>query len=299
MTSFESLKENNSLFEKLSSDPPQWWKSLVQDDEINIEVRKENYIDVYYHGGAIIKELSYSNRFSGKIHFEYIPLESENVYVPYDFTDGVVIDKTKLNFISLESFSKEALKKLKKRISQFYDNSSEKAIQAGFIKNDPSYIDSEFQYSYKNITGEQIRIDLTRIDPEHKKIVFIEVKRMGDPRLYNNEIRQQLQSYKNFINDNEKQLLSYYKRLFMIKKKLSILPKGLLDIESLDGYSIAEKPLLLFGDCEQEWINEHSEHLNGKIRDIAFGCYYFGKPKYSAAIIKKTNNNRHIFLESR
>jgi hypothetical protein len=291
--SFAKLSIHNPLFDKLSTDQPLWWKILISDSDLNIQIRKDNYIDVYYNGGAIVKELKYSKIFSGKIHFEYIPVQGSNLYIKYKFDkSGIEINKKKIGIIDFNNFKEGVLKKIKKRISLFYDQKSEKRIQATFIKNDPYYIDSEFEYKHEDGL---VRIDLVRIDTAAKKIVFVELKTLGDPRLFSDEISKQLGSYKSFIEKHRDDLKDYYQKVFEIKSRLRILPQGLSNILTLDQYSVLEKPLLLFGDCTQEWINNNKDAINNKIKRHAVGCYYFGEPKYKADVVEKSKGNRFIF----
>jgi hypothetical protein len=49
------LNVNHNLFKKLSKRPPLWWKNLIADPEIYIDVRKDNHINVYHNGGSIMK----------------------------------------------------------------------------------------------------------------------------------------------------------------------------------------------------------------------------------------------------
>jgi hypothetical protein len=127
-----------------------------------------------------------------------------------------------------------------------------------------------------------------------KKIVFVEVKTMGDRRLFNNKIIKQIEDYKDFITHFKPELLQYYKKILKIKRNLGILP-DCIKKENIDDYEILEKPLLLFGDCEQLWIDRFSKELDEKIKAHAIGCYYFGKPNYSCEIINSSKQNRHIF----
>lgn len=38
----QRLNPNEPLFENLENNPPDWWKTLVNDKDIYIEIRKEN-----------------------------------------------------------------------------------------------------------------------------------------------------------------------------------------------------------------------------------------------------------------
>ena len=292
-TPFSALNPSNDLFAALlPRNAPVWWNTLVGDPDINIEVRKDNYIDVYYNGGAIIKKLKYNTRtgFSGEIHREYIPLNTTNDYVKYSFTTSNDIDFPPVSIKSVNNFA--SLSFIKKQIEKSNPSGSEKVIQSKFIRKDSSFIDSEFEYKHGN---ELIRIDLIRIDVKMEKIVFVELKRIGDARLYNGEVVLQLEKYSRFITNYSKALKEYYQNLFMIKKSLGILPSNIVDLPSLEGYAIEPKVLLLFGDANKQWIDKFSPVLDNAIRPYAYGSYYFGKPNYNCDLIMKTNSNRHIF----
>jgi len=119
---------------------------------------------------------------------------------------------------------------------------------------------------------------------------------MGDSRLFTEEINEQLSKYFHFTTRYETELLEYYKKVFRIKKKLKILPTELQTLDSLDEYTLEKKPLLLFGDCNQEWINNNADDINQKINKVAIGAYYFGGTSYNCDIIGKTQDrNRYTF----
>ena len=54
--SFKALDENSALWQALKEQPA-WWKNILQDEDLYVEVRKDNYVNVYYDGGnvALIK----------------------------------------------------------------------------------------------------------------------------------------------------------------------------------------------------------------------------------------------------
>lgn len=285
------LDLNADLFNQLSQNPPPWWQNLKKAN-LAIQIRKNNVIDVYYNGGAIIRELKYvKGHYSAVMHREYIPLLGEKNYISYVFDGKFDFNQNEIKPLSLSDFNGDDLKLIKKQIEKFYPKDSEKGIQHSFIIEDLYFIDAEFQVTDEN---EKMRADLVRIDVNLKKIVFVEVKTMGNPEIYTNEIVEQLKKYVYFINTYKPDLLDYYKKLFEIKKKLGILPKGLQSLKNLDGFDILENPLLIFGGCEQEWINSNATVLDNKIKGVAKGCYYFGKAN-NCDIIKKSNKNRHIF----
>jgi hypothetical protein len=77
---------------------------------------------------------------------------------------------------------------------------------------------------------------------------------------------------------------------------LNILPRDLQKLDSLDDYTMAVKPLLLLGDCNQEWIKNNASSINDRIKKIAIGAYYFHDTFGSCDLIeKKQDGNCYRF----
>lgn len=287
----KKLNKNHRLFTELTTNPPAWWQNLISSPGVYIEIRKNNSIDVYYHGGSIVRELKFNKGYSGSVHYKYLPTKGGQ-YVKYSFDQPSILLNKEIPLLSFSTFDKQTLKKIKSHIAYFYPATSEKGIQANFINQTGGFIDSEFAYNYNNV---KLRIDLVWVDTTNKKIIFVELKTMGDTRLYNHDIYDQLKKYQDFAQNFSAQILHYYQVLFSIKKKLNLLPKMLKSLNSLAGYSLEERPLLLFGDCEQKWIDNEAKGINSRINKVACGAYYFGGTKYNCNLIPKTKGNRYIF----
>jgi hypothetical protein len=284
------LNIDNTLYEKLANNPPKWWRSIICDKDLSVQIRKDNTIDVYYNCGAIITVLKYGGgKFSGSISAKYIPLDRN--YYSYNFSgnEAAKFPDGAINPVQLNNFCQKTLKTIKGQIRQYFPKTSEKGVQSDFIRNDSYFIDMEYEH------GNDLRIDLIRLDFGLRKIVFVELKLMGNKEIYTNKIVEQLTKYSEYIRGNSSILIEYYKKVFEIKKKIGILSEELARKNIFD-FGILDKPLLLFGDCEQAWIDDFSGILDEKIKDVAVGCYYFGKPNCSCEIINRTKANRHIFI---
>ena len=287
------LSENCALFMKLLKDPPKWWINLKNDKELYIDIRKSNYINVYHNGGSLLK-LTHRKAFNGEIAFEYVPIENINSPNMKFIFNNNAISFADIMPITLNSFNKESLNEIKKKIRKKYPNKSEKGLQGQYVikntKNENGFfIDTEFQF------GQQLRIDLIWLDFKYKKIFFVELKTIGDKRLFNNEIEIQLQKYNHFIKNNKNDLLMYYNKLFMIKKQLMLLPNLLSSNIYLSEFDIVEKPILLIGNCTQAWIDYNSKHLNSKIKEHTHSCIYHGDNTFRFEIPKKTKRNIFYF----
>lgn len=292
MTIFAKLDINDSLFVELKRQEPEWWENLKSDEEIYIEIRKDNYINAYYKGGVILNKLKYfssQNNFKAEIHYKYIPRITEKDYLSIKLEKDSLYLMDEIHLMKLEDFSHENLSKIKKEIN-LYAN-TEKKIQSDFILNDGYFIDSEFQYRPSDLEGG--RIDLVRIDPSVKKIVFIELKTMSNYMLYTDDITNQIKKYNQFIRKYEGELLNYFKKVYKIKENLGILSQQLKNI-NIDELDVERKPLLLFGDCKQKWIDNNSGEIDNKIKDYAVGACYFGEPEYDCNL-DNDRGNRHIF----
>jgi len=294
--SYYNLDVNNDTFEKLRNEDYLWWENLKKNKNISIQIRKDNTLDVYYNGGAILSDLKYiknKNTFTAKIHPKYIPLEDDKNTQSLKLCSSGVEFTGKIDKMALNNFDDKTIKAITDRIKYYFGSESEKAIQYKYAVIDDFIIDTEYQVSSSNI-----RVDLIRLDNSVKKLVFIEVKRMEDPRLFfeNTEgnIYDQLKKYYDFICDDSGKLLEYYKKVLQIKKNLGLAKEGLKNIELNDDWKVECKPLLVFGDCMQAWINENSEIIKQKIEKIACGAFYFNKPKPSLDLNEKSKN-KHIF----
>lgn len=297
----KKLNENHDLFSSLQKEPPIWWENLKRDQDIYIDIRKDNYVNAYYNGGAIMK-LEYSRGYKGHIHFEYIPLQSAKDYVQYTF-DNQDISLEKIETVAVNNFEKDSLEKIKKRISHFYPKDSEKGLQGNYVvhslnKNNRKgfFLDSEFQFKFNS---KNLRIDLVWIDIEKKRIAFVELKTIGDSRLFNSRakkdtIEKQLSLYHQFIKEKSLELKEYYDKVIMIKTKLGLLPKTISE-SSLTCYEVIPKPILLIGDCTQEWINKNCKDINDKIRNVAYACFYQGSSSFDFYVPDTKQGNFYVF----
>lgn len=292
-----ALNPEAPLFVKLIDQSPQWWNNLISDQEIYVDIRKDNYINAYYKGGSIIR-LFYSKGFKGEISSEYIPLKGSKNVINFHFSpNSVEINRNQIDIAEIGAFSKDWIKKAKKRIGLFNSPESEKAIQADYVISNSNFIDSEFQVS-KNA-----RIDLVwlEINEKEKRLYFIELKTIGDNRIYFDEevkinedkIHDQMKKYQEFLTKHSKEILKHYKTLVQIKKEINLLRKSITD--DLSDLQIETKPILLIGDCTKKWIKDNSESINEKIKDFAYGAVYHGRQTNSFSIPTKNQKNEFIF----
>ena len=212
------LNINAPLFTELAQ-LPEWWKRILNDKTLYVNIRKGNRINVYYHGASVMElSINRDKNIQGKIHSKYILFQEtqtdKNGYRK-DISPKTIVE----NLPSI----KNAI--IANQATSNPEGLSEKAIQ-GIMYVEGKYIDTEFEYVHLNrlIT----RIDLTTINDDGM-IEFVELKRISDPRLLkkdmslkNEEIRKQIDDYNSFIEGYKDEIIQYYKQLQQILKKVGV-----------------------------------------------------------------------------
>ena len=212
------LNINAPLFTELAQ-LPEWWKRILNDKTLYVNIRKGNRINVYYHGASVMElSINRDKNIQGKIHSKYILFQEtqtdKNGYRK-DISPETIVE----NLPSI----KNAI--IANQATSNPEGLSEKAIQ-GIMYVEGKYIDTEFEYVHLNrlIT----RIDLTTINDDGI-IQFVELKRISDPRLLkkdmslkNEEIRKQIDNYNSFIKGHKDEIIQYYKQLQQILKKVGV-----------------------------------------------------------------------------
>jgi hypothetical protein len=210
--SFDALNKDALLWDLLAKESaPAWWQNILDDSELYVEVRKDNYVNVYYYGASVALIKYEKGDIEAYTHYKYLGKEKLG-------------NKIYLNCTELIK-TKEGIDSIKQAIKDAY-LSKEKKVQ-GMLKlhHNTKYIDSEFAYKKedggKNNTT---RIDL--IELRGNTLHFVELKLIDDARLRTSvgkpEIRQQMDNYRIFIEGHEKDLKQYYSNLLAIKKKIGV-----------------------------------------------------------------------------
>ena len=212
------LNINAPLFTELSK-LPEWWKRILNDKTLYVNIRKGNRINVYYHGASVMElSINRDKSIQGKIHSKYILFQETQTD-----KNGYRKDISPETIVENLSSIKDAI--IANQATSNPEGLSEKAIQ-GIMYVEGKYIDTEFEYVHPNrlIT----RIDLTTINDDGM-IEFVELKRISDSRLLkkdislkNEEIRKQIDDYNSFIKGHKDEIIQYYKQLQQILKKVGV-----------------------------------------------------------------------------
>ncbi len=252
-----------------------WWNNLKNDKDIYIDIRKNNELNVYYNGGSILR--IDKNLHNIEINYKFLPVKSKEDYISLIIQDDKIeIPKDCIN-ITLNNLDKNTIKLIKEKIKLHYCNDSEKGIQARYAlckdEEQGVFIDTEFEYKNDNL-----RIDLVYYHFNNNKIYFVELKTKNDNRLRDktinkeNELKEvvqkeeeekidtQLKKYHEFIKKHKSDLVEYYKKIIKLKYKHNLLKKD-IDLKQIDFIDIEEKPILLIGDADRDFIKNYEKHI--------------------------------------
>jgi hypothetical protein len=286
LPSLKPPKNYSQLFEWLAVNPPLWWKNLTADPELYVDIRRREGLNVYYRGASIM-DLGYDNRQGpfAKINIKYVPLTCGNDYLNYKIDlKNEAISFSEARQIELDNFNLSVITAIKERINLIYGTGSEKTLQGKYVcTNNMSnstygyFIDTEFSF-------EDSRVDMVWVDYKSTSIVFIELKTIGDPRLYGDgsgtSIKEQLKRYSAIASKKSPDLLQYFSKVHEIKKRLNLLPLSAKPL-SLEKYHIEKRPILLIGNCSDEWIKNNATVIDEKVKEYAYGTVCQGIRTFS------------------
>lgn len=215
------LNASASIFNTLSEENrPEWWKKILGDSDLYINIRKNNRINVYYKGASVLDICTdRAGKLTAKIDIKYLDKDWGCIQSPHRTEPEKIV-------AGLERIKE----KIKNRLNKKHNNpegKSEKELQ-GEIYTAGVYIDTEYAYVYSEPKQLIIRIDLITIRKDGM-IEFVELKRISDPRLLHKEdseeepeILRQMRDYDRFIKENAENIIKYYKTLQTIMKKIGV-----------------------------------------------------------------------------
>lgn len=227
-----TINSNAPLFDELAKRPT-WWNMILNDNDLYVNVRKNNHINVYYRGASIMS-LRYDSKFIAEIHNYYLGYDKDRcgkLACPYG-----MVNKDPKEIVACIDMIKYRVKKNPKYWADDGqpEDWSEKYVQSCMYKGEEycvdneCYIDTEFACRLND--GTDIRIDLVKL--VNNTIQFVELKRVQDNRLTPKqncnscaEIITQMNNYADFIKEVTGQkdvVLGYYRSILEIMEKIGI-----------------------------------------------------------------------------
>lgn len=260
---FDALDEECRLWQELENNPPQCWKNILEDKALYVEIRKDNYVNVYYYGGNVALLRWTGGKITAETHRKYLGKPDETDL----YQDCTEILHSKEGLDLIKENIREEYHKLSKREKTDEQNrvytSNEKWVQGELKLRFPKrYIDSEFAYRIGK--NNLIRFDLVEL--KGNELRFIEIKLITDSRLRSNDnkpkIINQMTKYSHFIREHTEVLKDYYTKLLRIKKRIGLW-NGETEIEH-----IALKPILLIVNTYKGILSKGRENRKNSIEEL-------------------------------
>lgn len=245
---------SSEFVQALKSNP--FWARVCSDRQLQPEIRN-NVVTIYYCGQALVRELRIRNgRLSASVHHKFVPLQktSPSVYLPltWNGATGFVFEE-KLQPQLLSNGSSEVLKNCKRLMK--FEAGPEDVLQQNIITNARNLIlDQQIEFPGMGSN----KIDLCHFDPSIARVVFVEIKRKEDLRLFGPgeepEVIGQLRSYAEIIRGQEEFIMNGLAAVIRLKRELG-LDSRLTGVPD-DGLCLELKPLLVIGNCTDQDVQQ-------------------------------------------
>jgi hypothetical protein len=267
--------------------PTRFWQNLCQDRDLQPEIR-EDVITVYYRGGALLRELRLGKgSLIASIHPKFVPLEqirtAKSIRLLNEPASGLTFVES-LGPIPLGHADSSILKEYKRMMDkELFSFPEAEIVQAIYDKKENQILDQEIAFQEPGESRD--KIDLCHFDSFLGKLVFVEVKRKDDSRLFRPEERPevllQLEAYCQRLQRYKDLLLTSYQNVTKWKRALGLEDR--IRLGPQDGPTqLLDKPILVIGNCssvdvrrikasEEEW-----EPLMTGLKDVAAGVILCG-----------------------
>jgi hypothetical protein len=290
-----------------------WWQEIVKlshtDPDINIQLRSDS-INVYSKMGNLLRISLEGNKVCCGVHYKYLVANVKSPYEKIVPSNGqLLVEKDNL-CPNIRDILKN-LNTIKQNISIYAGE--EKAIQSRLVeKNKKTIVDVEVAFSGKSLPddaemafsgksgpdgaeGDNARIDIVNFDKNLRKLVFVELKRAFDPRLYNKEINDQIKKYYAFALKNGVQIVKAYQDAINTKKKLGII-KASSFLADVKIEAIEPRPILAVAGFNQNVIDGLSKKIRDNLNTKYLAGFYFFGSDVDLNLPKRKQKNKEVFL---
>ena len=241
--------------------PPAFLSSFIADPDLFPEIRDE-CITVYYRGRALIRELTLRDgRVTGSIGLDCIPqAQSDSRYAEVVLGDSGFEYSPSVIPLQLGNLDPETLKHFKFRMSGRGNEGD--LIHRLTIRSSNLVVDQEVAFQDPGVRGFD-KIDLCVFDSVVSAFSFVEVKTIIDGRLLPSstdevpEVIQQLQRYRDRIEQNGSELIDAFEKVVQMKRSLGMQAR-LAGIPDSVPRAIVSRPALVIGNCSRVQVQEIS-----------------------------------------
>jgi hypothetical protein len=270
-----------------------FWRNVRDDRELFPEIRDQS-ITIYYKGRALIRDLRYVNgHWEARVHTKFVPVEqplrlekSSDYFVLASDRSGRLDFKNLPRAIPLGDAAPTSLSRYKSTMRSELQPEDElihsiltASIQRADGRTSNCIVDQQIALSAQD--GPDSRIDICYFDRNLKSLMFAEVKRCTDQRLYPRagedvpEVVYQLRRYREEIDRQQQEIRHAYCEVVRIKRQLGC-DKYLQEIPN--ELSVSVNPVLVIGGMTGPEVRAFKTDWNqrglaGKWRPLTEGLH--------------------------
>lgn len=268
------------------------WQNLHADPSLFPEVR-DGHVTVYHLGGALLRRLRLEGDcLTADLHRKFIPVRSSKDYVRLNWSTQGFGCADDAEVLPLGSASQDALEAYKEKMRLVLRDFPEGIIVQSILeRTENCVVDQEITFHASGQSRD--KVDLCHFDAGLQKLVFVEVKRCVDARLWKPEgqpeVLSQLNAYGDQLRTHRSGIIAAYREVVTLKRRLglgtrlsSIPPNGPVDL--------LEKPVLVIGGCSRDDVRAI------KSRDSEWLPLLSGLPDVAAGLILAGNDGCQLAL---
>lgn len=269
-----------------------FWASILADPDLCPQVR-EDRLTVYHRGCGLIREVRLKKgRIVAKVNRKFVPFRSGagDLELAGDSSGGLQFTTPPVA-LPLGHADRPTLDAYKTCVGA--QARPEMDLVHNIIRHENGrnvILDQEVEFAEPGEKPD--RIDLCWFDTGGKTLVFVEVKRVEDRRLFAiagngpPKVLAQLRRYQDRLSRHRGEVLEAYRRVVDLKRQLG-LGGGLLGVPDEGALDLLEKPLLVIGGCTGDGTrNDRSRIMAGEgewaplmggLREVAAGVILCGE----------------------
>lgn len=275
-----------------------FWTNLVADPELQPEIRDDS-VTVYYRGGALLRNLKVLNgTLLADVHPKFVPMpnvESRTYFRMSGTADQGLAFLNSLAPLSIGAAEASVIEAYKDVMDQVLHSFPEgQIVQAICTRQESQIVDQEIAFQESDDSRD--KIDLCHFDDGLGKLVFVEVKRVDDRRLFRPEkgpeVIDQLQAYCDRLRSNRETILTLYRQVVGWKRELGLGDR--LSKVPVDGPTdLLDKPVLVIGNCTRSDVRAIKEvvpkwaPMMQRLKEVAAGLILCGDEGCSLKLLVK------------
>lgn len=233
--------------------------SVVDDWELQVEIRDEA-VTIYYRGAALVRDLRLDgDRLVGSVHYKYVPLHrlDSSVYLTVGGNEDGLLFESVPQPLALGKLSADVVGEYKRMMKSVSENPEAAIVHRIVSRPENRIVDQELKFQESRVPKAD-KIDVCHFDLGFNCLALVEVKGLHDDRLRSRdgevpEVVDQLRRYRTRIETWRDCIVEGCASSISLKRRLG-LGARLDGIPESGPLKLMRKPVLVIGGCSRNDI---------------------------------------------